>query len=81
MEVETSLFSITCLFKNVEDGFQWAFIGVYGSIEKNKRELFWEELGALKGLWEGPWCLGGDYNGLFPLLRETEGIGFYETFL
>ena len=54
IEVETGLFSITCMFKNVEDGFQWAFTGVYGSIERSKREMFWEELGSLKGLWEGP---------------------------
>ena len=45
MEVETSLFSITCLFKNAEDGFQWAFIGVYGSIEKNKRNFFGKSWG------------------------------------
>ena len=41
-------FSITCMFKNVEDGFQWAFIGVYGPVERSKRVMFWEELGSLK---------------------------------
>ena len=54
VEVETCLFSVTCMFKNVEDGFQWAFIGVYGPVERSKREMFWEEFGSLKGLWEGP---------------------------
>ena len=62
VEVETSLFSIMCPFKIVEDRFRWAFTGVYGLVEKSKRELFWEELGSLKGLWEGPWCLRGDFN-------------------
>ena len=62
VEVETGLFSITCWFKNVEDGFQWAFTGVYGPVERSNREMFWEELGSLKGLWEGPWCIGGDFN-------------------
>ena len=46
VEVETCLFSITCWFKNVEDGFQWAFTGVYGSVERSNREMFWEELGS-----------------------------------
>ena len=22
----------------------------------------WEEVGAIRGIWEGPWCLGGDFN-------------------
>lgn len=46
----------------MKDGFQWAFTGVYGLVERSKRETFWEELGSLKGLWEGPWCIGGDFN-------------------
>ena len=62
VETEIGHFSITCMFKNVEDGFLWAFTGVYGPVKRSKRELFWEELGALKGLWEGPWCIGGDFN-------------------
>ena len=53
MEVETDLFSITCMFKNVEDGFQWAFTGVYRLVVSNKIELFWEEMGALKGFLGG----------------------------
>ena len=62
VETEIGHFSVTCMFKNVEDGFLWAFTGVYGPVKRNKREMFWEELGALKGLWEGPWCIGGDFN-------------------
>ena len=62
VESEIGHFSVTCMFKNVEDGFWWAFTGVYGPVKRNKREMFWEEMGALKGLWEGPWCIGGDFN-------------------
>ena len=62
LEAEIGHFSITCMFKNVEDGFLWAFTGVYGPVKRCKRELFWEELGSVKGLWEGPWCIGGDFN-------------------
>ena len=74
VEVETCLFSVTCMFKNMEDGFQWASTGVYGPIERSKREMFWEELGSLKGLWEGPWCIGGDFNMVIsPNERNTVG--------
>ena len=73
IEVETGLFSITCLFKNVEDMFQWAFIGVYSLVENSKRELFWEELGALKSLWEDPWCLERDFNVTFSPYERNRG--------
>ena len=40
VEVETGLFFITCWFKNVEDGFQWAFTGVYGPVEMSNGKCF-----------------------------------------
>ena len=60
-------FSVTCLFRMPENGFLWAFSGVYGPTQNGLRESFWEELGSIKGLWECPWCVGGDFNEvLFP---------------
>ena len=44
------VFSISCLFRNVEDGFQWTFIGVYGPMVANLRENLWEELGSVRGV-------------------------------
>ena len=91
MEVELGHFSVTCIFKNTEDGFQWAFTGVYNPVERSKSELLWEELGSVKGLWEGPWCIGGDFNMvLSPNERNRGGGGggrgaqvlsLYEAFL
>ena len=26
------------------------------------REWMWEEIGAIRGIWDDPWCLGGDFN-------------------
>ena len=46
VEVETCLFSVTCMFKNVEDGFHWAFTGVNGPVGRCKREMFWENWGC-----------------------------------
>ena len=67
-------FSVLCLFRMLEDGFQWTFTGVYGPVENSLRESFWEELGAIKGLWDGPWCVGGDFNKvLFPNERARDG--------
>lgn len=47
--MEIGAFSISCLFKNCEDGFCWVFTGVYGPLDRRAREVFWEELGAVRG--------------------------------
>ncbi|RVW41517.1 Transposon TX1 uncharacterized 149 kDa protein [Vitis vinifera] len=54
--------SISCRFRNEGDGAIWVFTGVYGPFSREDREGLWEELGAIRGLWEEPWCLGGDFN-------------------
>ena len=47
---------------------------MYGSVENRFRETLWEELGSIKGLWDGPWCVGGDFNEiLFPNERSRGG--------
>ena len=55
-------FSVSCKFKNVDDHFEWAFIGVYGPNLNKRHRLMWEELTGLINWWDLPWCLGGDFN-------------------
>ena len=62
IETVSGVFSVSCLFRNVEDGFQWIFTGVYGLVLANLKEYLWKELGSVRGLWSGPWCIGGDFN-------------------
>ncbi|RVW82341.1 Transposon TX1 uncharacterized 149 kDa protein [Vitis vinifera] len=31
-------------------------------LDWERGEGMWEELGAIRGLWDDPWCLGGDFN-------------------
>lgn len=38
------------------------FTGVYGPFTNVEREGLWEEIGAIRGIWDEPWCLGGDFN-------------------
>ena len=72
--MEVGLFSISCRFKNCEDGFSWIFSGVYDPTLKRYRELFWEELGAICGLWSDPWYIGEDFNMIrFPNERRRGG--------
>lgn len=61
--MEVSKFSILCRFKNYEDDFGWLGFrgGVQPTLGRDKDGL-WDELGAIRGLWVVPWCIGGDCN-------------------
>ena len=59
LDWEKGHFTLSCRFRNVENGAVWVFTGVYGIFSKVERDELWEEFGAIRGLWEDPWCLGG----------------------
>ncbi|RVW40789.1 hypothetical protein CK203_080684 [Vitis vinifera] len=47
---------------------------VYGPSVKVEKEEFLSELGAIKGLWNEPWCVAGDFNMIrFPSERSRGG--------
>ena len=74
LDLEVGQYSVSCRFRNVEDGFVWMFTRVYGPFTREERECLWEELGAIRGIWEDPWCLGGDFNIiLFQRERSRQG--------
>lgn len=60
--MEVGEFTISCRFKNCEYHFVWIFTRMYGPTLGSKKEDFWGELGAIKGLWADPWCVGGDFS-------------------
>ena len=62
LEMEMGQFTISCRIRNAEDGKTWIFTGVYGPFSKDDRDTFWGELGAIRGIWDDPWCVGGDFN-------------------
>ena len=68
--MEVGKFSISYRFRNMEDGLTWIFTGVYGPFSREDTDCMWEELGAIRGLWDDPWCLGGDFN---VILSQREG--------
>ena len=74
MDWEEGQYSLSCRFKNVEDEIVWVFTGVYGPFTKKERECLWEEIGVVRGIWDEPWCLGGDFNiTLFQRERSRQG--------
>ena len=47
---------------------------MYGPTVKVEREDFLSELGAIRGLWNEPWCVVGDFNMIrFPSERSRGG--------
>ncbi|RVW69834.1 hypothetical protein CK203_061148 [Vitis vinifera] len=72
LEVESEGYSISVRFRNCANGFSWIFSGVYGPVIGSEKEDFWEELGAIRGLWDDLWCVGGDFNSVrFPEERRN----------
>jgi hypothetical protein len=62
MEVDVGDYVVACSFKNVDDGYEWAFAGVYGPNGDSDRCFLWDELAGLMSWWNLPWCIGGDFN-------------------
>ena len=54
LELEVGHFSISSRLKNVEDGRVSMFTGVYGPFSRKEMECLWEELGAIRGIWDDP---------------------------
>lgn len=62
LKERVSDFTVACSFENVEDGVQWAFVGVYGPNIDLERWLMWEDLVGIIIWWELPSCIGGNFN-------------------
>ena len=70
MDTEVGDYVAACSFKNVVDGFEWAFAGVYGSNGDCDRRLLGDELAGLLCWWDLLWCIWGDFNAIrFPSER------------
>ncbi|RVX19547.1 Transposon TX1 uncharacterized 149 kDa protein [Vitis vinifera] len=72
LKAEVGSFSISCSFKNCEEGFVWVFSGLYGPCNGKERRELWKELAAIKGLWGDPWCIAEDFNVVrFPVEKSN----------
>ena len=50
LDWEEGQFTLSCRFRNVENGAIWVFTGVYDPFSKVERDALWEEFGAIRGL-------------------------------
>lgn len=70
--LEMRAFSISCRFKNCEDGVVLVFISVYGQVCRREKKNLQDELGATRGLRSDPWCVDRDFN-MISFLGEQQG--------
>jgi hypothetical protein len=59
LEMKVGNYVAACTFKNVVNGFVWAFARVYGPNGDSDRHLLWDELVGMLSWWNMPWCIGG----------------------
>ncbi|RVX18219.1 hypothetical protein CK203_006709 [Vitis vinifera] len=64
----------TGVIKSVLDEVSNSVVKLYGPFVKVEREDFLSELGAIRGLWNEPWCAAGDFNMIrFPFEHSRGG--------
>lgn len=60
--VATGAFTLTCKFVSQLQDLNWNLTGVYApNCDKERQEVWWE-IGAARGLFNGPWVLAGDFH-------------------
>jgi hypothetical protein len=71
LDMEVGECVAACTYKNIMDGFEWAFARVYGPNGDFDRCLLGDELVGLLSWWNLPWCIEGDFNVIrFPSERS-----------
>lgn len=56
---------LTCKFCGINHNLIWYITAVYANCGRSERKVLWEEMGAMRGLCEGPWvvsCFCCDFN-------------------
>ncbi|WMV14759.1 hypothetical protein MTR67_008144 [Solanum verrucosum] len=55
-------YSVSCCFSGKNLDLKWHLTGIYALNDRAEREETWWELGAVRGLFTGPWVLCEDFN-------------------
>lgn len=55
-------FSLSVLVEDLRNSAKWLLTSLYGPNSSEKRKEFWNELDMIRRRWNGPWCIGGDWN-------------------
>ena len=67
-------YSVSAMVRNIDDGFIWRFIVVYGSAYEEGKLDFITELHELRANWTGPTVIGGDFNLVCNHKEKSNGV-------
>ena len=56
------VFFVSVVFEDLENNKECIISVVYGPNANQRRTDFWRELDRVRAKWNGPWCIGGDFN-------------------
>lgn len=48
--------------EDLSNNSNWLITSVYVPNDTRSRKDLWKELDAVRGRWDGAWCVGGDWN-------------------
>nr|XP_033515727.1 exodeoxyribonuclease-like [Nicotiana tomentosiformis] len=60
--LQIGAYTLTCKFEALLQNFHCLITGVYAPNCRIERRIVWREIGAVRGLMEGPWVVCGDFN-------------------
>jgi len=60
--LEIGSYILTCKFEAMLQDYKCHITGVYAPNCRFEREHVWEEIGAVRSLFEGPWAVCDDFN-------------------
>lgn len=62
LDIYYGKFSVSAWVEDSSNNSRWFVTSVYGPHSSQRPMDFWKELDAIKGRWNGTWCVGGNWN-------------------
>jgi exonuclease III len=59
---KVGIFSVSCRWKSLLNGFEWVGTGLCGPNRDDSRSELWDELSEIRHQWSQPWCIFDDFN-------------------
>ncbi|XP_071900933.1 uncharacterized protein [Coffea arabica] len=79
LQVLKTAFTIEAHVVDLENNYDWWFVGIYASCDNHIRKQQWKVIERRKSLWGERWILAGDFNDIISNEEKWGGIYRQET--